>query len=564
MTTPTDTTLPEAEHEAEVASGPVLIPVLGYRCALKLSHLGVTFLLGLLLVFHNYLPLRGTDLWGHVLYGRWIAEHRLLPTEDPFLPLAQGMRVVDTAWLSQLLLAQVDRLGGAEALSNLFAFVVWFTFIIFARTFFLQSRSKLVMLIGVAMTLAVGWSRVTTIRPEIFSLLCLATLFWLLTRRQVRATTDNTDATAADSSDFTPGVLLWVALPLLFALWANLHGTFVGGLLVLGCYTIGRGFDVLLAERSLKAVFADRAFRSWLVLAEVATAATLINPYGVDLWIEVARFGFNPVLRDVSEWMPMVMLGIAGREFVAGCIVLVFALRLSRRPMPARETFMLLVFGLLAMMQVRMVGWFAPVLSFVLVPHLANIFARWMPAEVDEAALAATLPADELPPGRSFRYTLICATVAWVMFAFTGIGGWVLGSPARKEANVLGDTPLAMTKALRESPPVGQVYNPQWWGDWLAYSGPADLKLFMTTNMHLIPRQVWNDYRRITAGESGFDAALDRYRINTLIVDKQAQPVLAGAAIRLSGWGIRYEDEQSLVMSRLPKANGAKVAAHSK
>lgn len=547
MASPAETV--EMDHE----DGPILTPVLGYRFALKWQHLLVCALFGTLLLFLNYLPLRNTDIWGHVLIGRWIGEHQVMPAEDPFFPLAEGMRYVDYCWLAQVIFAKVEQYTDGKGLSNLFAVVVWLTYLLYARTFFLQSRSLAVTIGTLLVTLGVGWSRLTTIRPEIFSLLSFAVLMWLLARRENWPIPGDESSEVTDQSAAPPGWLLWLAVPPLFAAWANLHGTFVGGLITLGCYALGRGCDVLLHTRSLRAALTDSSFRRWILLTEWALAATLVTPYGVDLWIEVLRFSGNPILRDITEWNSMVMLAVGGREFVGGIVLLMFVLRLSKRRVYAREVLLLLTFGLLALLQVRMVGWFAPVLGLVMAPHLADIAWRLWPARVDEAALAATLPPGELPPGRSFRYTLLCMTIAWIFFAFSGLGESVLGSTRRNDKSLYGSAPLELTAYLQEHPPEGLVFAPQWWGDWLMMKGPEGLKPFMTTNMHLAPRQVWNDYRRIAFADGSFDLTLDRYRVAKVVVDKQLQPQLAAAMIRLNGWVNEYEDEQAAVYRRAPK-----------
>lgn len=554
---------PDETVDTATTDGPVLTPVLSYRWAFKLSHLAVIVLFGVLLLFLNYLPVRGTDIWCHVSFGQWIKANQAIPTEDPFQPLARGMEYVDYAWLAQLIFAEVDRLDGGRGLSNLFAAVVWLTYFLFAVVYSQQSRSLLLMTTGTLLALLVGWSRLTTIRPEIFSLLCLAILLWLVTRRETW-TQPTTATTSAELSNVTPGLLLWIATPVLFALWANLHGTFVGGVLVLFCYALGRGLDVLLQTRRLSAVMADRPFQHWLLLAELALAATLLNPSTIDLWVEVVRFSGNPVLKDVSEWSPMVMAGVGGREFVAGVVLLMFVLRLSRRPLQSRETLLLLSFGVLAMMQIRMLGWFAPVLAFVAVPHLADMLWRAWPAKIDEAELAATLPPGEMPPGRSFRYSLVAIALAWMFFAMSGVGGIVLGHTQRSDKSLYGDVPLGLIAYMKQNPVSGQVYNPQWWGDWLVAKGSPQLQPFVTTNMHVVPRQVWNDYHRISGAEGGFDGTLDRYRIVKVIVDKEKQAMLAGAMPRQLGWVLEYEDDQAAMYRRVARTTETAKRPESK
>ncbi len=120
---------------------PVLTPSLSDRWMLGLEHVVVAVLGGLFFLFLNLFPLRPSDLWGHVLYGRWILDHQALPAEDPFLSLAAGMPVVDTAWGSQVLFALVEQFGGLEGLSFLFAATVVATHAVLMYVYYLQSHA---------------------------------------------------------------------------------------------------------------------------------------------------------------------------------------------------------------------------------------------------------------------------------------------------------------------------------------------------------------------------------------------------------------------------------------
>ena len=92
------------------------------RFAIELRHLLVVAGFGLCFLYFNYIPLYCSDLWGHVSYGHWILEHRELPTEDPYVRLAEGVPIVATAWLSQVLFAVIERAGGVEGLREALEF----------------------------------------------------------------------------------------------------------------------------------------------------------------------------------------------------------------------------------------------------------------------------------------------------------------------------------------------------------------------------------------------------------------------------------------------------------
>lgn len=525
--------------------GPILRPVLSPRFALRLRHVVATGVFAALFLFLNAVPLRNTDLWGHIEYGSWILSHGALPTEDPWMPLAEGMPLVDSAWLAQVLLSVAETRLGAEGLSNLFAVVMGIAYLLLARVFYLQTGRISLTIVGTLAAVAVGWSRITTIRPEIFGVLGFNTLLWLMARR---------NACAGDATR-SPGLALWIAGPTVCALWANLHGSFAVGVALLAGQAMGRAVDTFWRTRSVRTVLADRAVRSWIWLAEASFAATLLNPYGIDLWIETVRFVRNSNLLDITEWAPLVVLGVGGREFGLSVVALLFVWRHSRIRVPAADVILLAVFGLATVARVRMIGWYASVFVVALVPHLNDLLNRWWPAagksaDVDDAATTD----GGLPAGRSWRYSLACLAIVWTGFALSGMSRPLLGGESRTPESLYGEsTPRGVTRYLREHPPRGQVYNPQWWGDWLVWDGPAGLQPFATTHVHLLPHTVWQDYRRISLAEAGWDTALDRYRITTLIVDRANQPALAALVTRQPTWRLLYEDEQALVMERPAK-----------
>jgi hypothetical protein len=115
-----------------------------------------------------------------VAYGRWMLEHGRLPVHEPFLPLAAGRRVVNYCWLSQAIFALVERRGGAEALSNLFAVVVLARYLVLTRAGLLQTGRLGLSMAAMLAAFGMSESRNGVMRPEIFAALCFHLLLWLL------------------------------------------------------------------------------------------------------------------------------------------------------------------------------------------------------------------------------------------------------------------------------------------------------------------------------------------------------------------------------------------------
>jgi hypothetical protein len=369
-----------AQPTSATAESELLQPVLSARLALRGRHLAVCLWFAVFFVYLSYVPLFHTDIWGHVHYGRWILEHRTLPAEDPVMPLAEGVRVIDNAWLAQVAFAAAERLGrvegtGAAAMSVVFALTVLATHLIAARVFFRLSGSIAVALTAMSLSFLVGFSRHAIIRPEIFGGLLFATLFWLLLHVEPwRSRLAGGEPAPAGESAMPRW--LWAAIPLLFAVWANLHGSFAVGLIVLACHAAGRAIDVVLHTRRPWAPLADREFQRLVLLTELAVAAVLLNPYGYDLLISTARFGGNPNLRDVLEWRPLALMHLEGIAFAVSIAVLIFAWRHSRVRVSGTDALLLVAFAASLAPAVRMIGWYAPVFAWVVTPHLADVWRR--------------------------------------------------------------------------------------------------------------------------------------------------------------------------------------------
>ncbi|MCA9176233.1 MAG: hypothetical protein KDB14_17220 [Planctomycetales bacterium] len=558
---------PRASRRGEPAaeSDIVLTPQLSAHWALAPRHLLLIAMFCVLTMVVSYLPLRGTDIWGHVSYGNWILDHRQLPEVDPFASLTEGMKLIDSAWLSQVLFAFTERRGGAEALSAAFTLLTVGYFALICRACFLQSGRITVALAGVWIALLVGFSRLTTIRPENFGVFAFGLLLWLLVRHRVLS---RHHSLLAIDSHAPPIWQLYVGVFITMWLWANTHGSFICGLATLGCLLVGELWDALVAARrqsaGAMAVAAAPNVRRAVWLLETATIATLLNPYGFDLLLNSIGFAKNAVLGDVLEWQALTLNGIGGREFALSWLLITIVLRHSKQRVVTGEALMLGLFAVLAATRLRMVGWYAAVSAVFLAPHLTDIWNRFAsPLEGTPEVKQRDNPL-ELTMGRSWTYSLVAMLMVWIAFALSPLGRPVVGDEPRKPENLYDQsTPLGVTEYLREHPPQTRIFNPQWWGDWLVWDGPAGLQPFVTTNMHLIPKHVWDDYRNMNRVASGWNRALKRYRIDMLVLDKQQQDRLAKAVKSHEDWELAYEDRQAIIFQRRPASvtNASKEAA---
>ncbi len=114
-----------------------------------------------------------------------------------------------------------------------------------------------------------------------------------------------------------------VVLPVLFWLWANVHGTFALGFAYLGLHLVGRWLDGARPWEGRE--------RQLLVGSAIAFGVTFLNPYGPALVffpVELMRRG--DVLEDVIEWMSPDFHTVRGQSFLLW--IAVFVVVIARAP----------------------------------------------------------------------------------------------------------------------------------------------------------------------------------------------------------------------------------------
>lgn len=479
--------------------------------------------LGLTFNFFCRIPLWPTDVWGHVNYGRFIAQTGALPAAEPLMPLAQGVRWINTCWLGQLVTFLAwDRLGfaGLQGLGAVSALVaVALLSVQAART----ARCTLAGWIAAAAFLWLSWTHWHVVRPQLMG---AAFLCWLLTRVAERG---------GRRSD-------WWAVPLAFVVWVNLHASFVMGLAILCAYVVGRVIDVLWRTGSIRAVLRDGRWRRWMLISELAAAATLVTPHRFELYAELVRFSGNLNLHQLTEWQALSPTSKEGYAFAGVVAALAMALRWSPRRVRTWEAMLLLGGGWLAWSSGRFQLWWAVPASYLLAVHAGAIWSRF--AHRSNGAVAT-------PAERTGKWTIVAVGIAWICFGFSPLGVRLLhrrdADPARSLAP---NTPVRAVLYLREHPPQGQMFNIYEWGDYLLWAGPPNVKVFVNSHAHLVPRDVWRHYLSIADAAGGWDNLLDRYGVNALLLDFEFRGELIKRLRADANWRVAYEDGLAAVIVR--------------
>ena len=465
-----------------------------------------------------------TDLWDHLNYGKFILQQQAVPLSEPLLPLAAGTRMVNIPWLAQISMKLTERHIGLAGLQLLAggcgAFAVFLTAYEAAR----RTRSAFAGLLAITVFILVNQHELQVIRPQLAGLLgyCI-TLAWTLGTQK-------------------HSLKHWIGFTLLFALWANLHGSFAMGLTLLAIAACGRALDVLLHSRSAAIMLADPQFHRNILLLQLCSVAVLLNPNGLLIYPEIFAVSGHPNTASMFEWQPLTLRMPHGQIAATVLAITVLCVRFSPRRLRTTEILAFCGTALMAAWSARMLNWWAPVAAIVVATHLTAILR---PVLSRFNARQTARP--------SLLYTVGCLAVAACSVALTPLGAQLrTGTPPAAARLLSKETPIALAAFLRSQQdlPRGTAWVPAEWAGFLMNQTQGSLKSMVNLHVHLIPEEVWRDYLRVAAGSADWVNLLDEYGVNLVVVDKRAHSLLLKRIRESADWKSLYDDRQSVLLLR--------------
>ena len=323
--------------------------------------------------FHN------GDFYLSLVSGRFVAQHGFA-SHDPFATISRGGTWLNQQWLSELAFFRVSQLFGPTGLTVLYAFLITAPL---ALLLWLCRRKGWRMLVAVAVFYFPGVLAVIHPRAAGFTVLIFSALVALL----VLIWRERSGATNRRSAWWVP-----LAILALFALWANLHGGFIAGFLLLGLATTGLAIDHWRGIPGSLPLSRVAALGVVAVLA--AVTVTIATPLGASIWSYLLSFQNQAISLASTEWGPAFSSPLAVIYLtLAGCFA---AWMWVRSPRPRRVTTVLVTAGFLvfAGYSIRNIVFVGPVLALQVAwtePNRSPTPLRGPVALIGTAAAAAAL-----------------------------------------------------------------------------------------------------------------------------------------------------------------------------
>lgn len=453
-------------------------------------------------------PIDDPDLWWHIAAGRRMLDGLGVPWTDPYSYVAHGNPWIAYSWLAEVVFARLDRAWGPGVLILLAAALFAGTFGVVLRTCRAAGARHLPAFLATAAA-ALAASPCRTVRPHLFSFLCMALFCFLLVRDRQRH-----DA------------LVWLLVPV-FVLWANTHILFPFGLVALAFHAVagGRGWW---------------GRRPWqrVALVVVLPASSLVNPYGWHLLHHVWVIAHQPVaLGLVAEFQTPSLHGPIGLMITAFLFATVLVMILSPARKDWAELGSVFAFGFLALAMARNIPFFAIAAAPVLARHLDAVWPRDQNTEVSLG-----------------RPSLLVAAVALHVVMVLAVGA----SLARRGAALSGPEaavdrtafPVEAVRYLNDRPALGRLFNDFNWGGYLIGHLNAPYQVSMDGRTQVYGEDTLRQYRALLYLEPGWREFFARCAPDVILWPKK-EP-FARVVELLPDWKKLYEDDLALIFVRRP------------
>ncbi len=453
------------------------------------------------------------DLWWHLATGRYIVETRSIPHHDVFSFTALDHKWITHEWLTQVIMIGLYNAGGLGALLLAACAVISGAFwIVYLQCDARPHLAVFTVLLG-ALASAVTWGA----RPQMINILMTAAFMYLLHRYKGGRRN-----------------ALW-QLPVLTALWVNLHSGYFLGLALIGLTLAGDALANLLAHRTVQTLSWEQLRDLGLTLL-ACIAATLLNPNGYKmLWYPFETLGSTAMQQYIQEWAPPNF----NLPQYWPTIVLLFggaaSMAFTRRERDLGDVLFFFGLGLAGLLSARHIPLFAVVATPILTRYFAPIRVgrlRWN---------LLLLSPMRRPAGLTVAFNWALALI------FVLAGGWRVGNVLRENRDVeMRHYPVhALAYIDAHGLAEKRMYNTYNWGGYLLWKGyrvfidgRADVYLDDFMNEYVLAYQLRGDWRQ----------PLDKFKVDYILIESGAsfETLLAVS----DEWERAYRDDQAVIFVR--------------
>ena len=463
------------------------------------------------------------DVFWVLKNGELLVERGALGSSDPFTFAPHVEGAINAQWLAHFVFYGVYRLLGPEGVIGFTALVATATCAFLYHTALRRTGNVAAAALSTGATLPVMMWMLNP-RAQLFAFLLFAMTSWLVlgARRRVHTL---------------------LALGVIEALWANIHGSFFLAPVFVGVMLCGEAYTVCRAA-GWRPVLRHPQLRFLTTAIGIQVLASLATPYGLDLYVYAARLTSNSIVRNyVIEWAPSNIEQGPGIAFFLSAVVTVVLAARAKRGITVTDGLMLAVFGVLGLQAVRNVVWWGLVSAPILAVALSQLS---IPRQLWSIGQRASTPRQNLIRAGAILLVVL-ALSPWARSAHPLLAR---SAPVSTHELLPPDYPVGAIDYLRSVSLPSRVYVDQPWGAYFDWELWPRYQPLVDASIETHPADVWMDVMAISVGLETWQSKLDAYDVQVLLLNPERQVDLIKAVDRSPVWRRAFTDQYAVVYAR--------------
>lgn len=466
-------------------------------------------------------PRLDTDFWWHLKDGQYITSHLVVPSRDFMSYTMTGHPWTDHEWLAEI------GIWGSYSLAGLWGPIVLFAFAIAGTFAMLYGRMRLLRIQPVLALFVMAMSFMASSAswgPRIQMITLFFLSAYLLVLDRFRRSRNHR---------------LFILFPVMMLFWANIHGGFVLGPVVLGITVVG---EWLNRRTHHPDAWTERNIKMLTFACAASFAVTIVNPntyrqllYPLTFVLPNAYTNLIQESASPNFHLPVMML------FEAMLLLLISAFFIARPRVNWTHLFMVLAFTHLALSQVRNVAIWAVVIGPLVAvylqasgPALGELFPRLVPRR---------RPVDRT---RGAAFSLLFLVLLAIVYPLEATHFVNANSLRQAEDSQYPSGAIAYMKSHQLPPHVFASYN---WGGYLLWNTFPRYRDYMDSRADtLYNDRILSAYIEAYAGGPHWRRVLNRYSVGDVLIEPTAP--LAQLLTESHGWKQVYRDSVSVLFTR--------------
>jgi hypothetical protein len=454
----------------------------------------------------------------HIRNGQHILLTHTIPRTDYFSSTMTGRPWFAWEWLYDVIAGELDRVAGLNGVTWLTAVII---LVVFCWVFHeLIARGTHVVVAPILTLLAAVASMIHYLaRPHVLSWLFTLTFFCIL------------DSTERGAPSAGHSRRLWL-LPIVMLVWANVHGGFLLGLVLIGIYWLASILPPLEGEVVAAGPTRRRA-RDLTWVGAACALASLVNPYGWKLYVHIYSYLSNQfIMAHNLETQSPDFHGLAQQCFLLLLLtsVVVFVVRARKLRMSQLLVALFAIYS--ALCAVRNLPTSSILLVLTTGPLVPSSSAR---------GFVRQMVATELNQ-RGHLWPIAAIIVTGCIAA----NGGRIGSTQIMNAHFGPHRmPVAAVNYLEGGPIPSPILSPDYWGGYLIYRLFPRSKVVLDDRHDLYGEDFMRSYLRMLNGDRGWEEFLHQHSAACLLLPPDS--ALTSLLLKTAGWTSIYQDDVAII-----------------